>query len=235
MRKQETNVINDGGQAATMITLRPRETVYQHGVSAATDQELLQIILRTGTAKWSTAQLAAQLLQEFGNLAFLARGSLAELTRYPGIGPTKAIELQAAFELGRRSLRQMQLRQGVVLSSRMLGQEMVKKFRGCQQEQLVVVYLDTKNQVIQERIIFTGGLNSSVAHPREIYHYAVLLSAARLICLHNHPSGQTTPSSNDLEFSKRLVQCGELMGIECLDHLIIGHDNYLSLREEDLL
>ncbi|WP_261805718.1 RadC family protein [Lapidilactobacillus luobeiensis] len=235
MTKEVNVLLKSERRSDDVIALRPRETVCQHGVGAATDQELLQIILRTGTAKCSTSELASLLLHHFGNLAFLSRAGLTELTQFSGIGPTKAVELQAAFELGRRSLRQMQLRQGVVVSSRLLGQQMVKKFRGCQQEQLVVVYLDTKNQVIQERIVFTGGLNSSVAHPREIYHYAVLLSAARLICLHNHPSGQLTPSSHDLAFSKRLVQCGELMGIDCLDHLIIGHDNYLSLREENLL
>ncbi|MCH4056774.1 RadC family protein [Lapidilactobacillus gannanensis] len=211
--------------------LLPRELVDQHGVQAASDQELLQIILRTGTSKYSVAKLAGLLLQHYDNLAFLAQANLTQLQEFPGIGLTKAIELQAAFELGRRSLQQSQLRRGVVVSSGMIGQQLVERMQGTVQEELRVIYLDTKNQIIQERLIFTGSLNSSVAHPREIYHYAVLLSAARLIVVHNHPSGQVTPSQNDLVFSQRLVKCGEMMGIQCLDHLIIGSKQYLSLRE----
>lgn len=221
--------------AAPAKKLLPRELVGQQGVQAATDQELLQIILRTGTAKYAVADLAALLLQRYENLAFLAQANLAQLQEFPGVGRIKAVELQAAFELGRRSLRQSQLRQGVVISSGMIGQQLVARMQGTVQEELRAIYLDTKNQIIQERLIFKGSLNSSVAHPREIYHYAVLLSAARLIVVHNHPSGQVTPSRNDLEFSQRLVKCGELMGIQCLDHLIIGQTEYLSLREAKLI
>ncbi|WP_125766590.1 RadC family protein [Lapidilactobacillus wuchangensis] len=231
----ENQVVILPTEKATPKKLLPRELVGQQGVQVATDQELLQIILRTGTVKYSVAELAASLLQRYDNLAFLAQANLTQLQEFPGVGQTKAVELQAAFELGRRSLRQSQLRQGVVISSGMIGQQLVERMQGTVQEELRAIYLDTKNQIIQERLIFTGSLNSSVAHPREIYHYAVLLSAARLIVVHNHPSGQVTPSRNDLEFSQRLIKCGELMGIQCLDHLIIGQSEYLSLREAKLI
>lgn len=219
----------------SVTPLRPREAALKYGISAAEDVELLQIILRTGTVNQSLPQLAQSLLTTYDNLAFLSLASIESLTRFSGIGLTKAIELQAAFELGQRALAQRQLRQGVVVSSSMIGYHMLQKLRGCTQEKLIVVYLDTKNQIIQERTIFIGGLNSSVAHPREIYRQAVLLSAARLIIVHNHPSGQIAPSKNDIQFSKRLIDCGEIMGITCLDHLIIGSDEYLSLKEEGVI
>lgn len=222
-------------QMKQITQILPREAALKYGISAATDVELLQIMLRTGTAKKSSRQLARQLLTQYENLAFLSLAQVAELTQFSGIGNTKAIELQAAFELGKRALAQRQLRQGVVFSSGMIGFHMQEKLRGCLQEKLIAVYLDTKNQIIQERVIFIGGLNSSVAHPREIFQQAVRLSAARLIIVHNHPSGQMTPSQNDIRFSQRLIECGELMGIDCLDHLIIGAEGYLSLKEEGLI
>lgn len=222
-------------QLKLISEIMPREAALKYGINAAADTELLQIMLRTGTAKKSLIELAQLLLSEYGNLAFLSTAKIEELTRFPGIGATKAVELQAAFELGKRALAQSQLRQGVVASSSMIGYHMQRKLQGCRQEKLIAVYLDTKNQIIQEQTIFIGGLNSSIAHPREIYRQAVLLSAARLIIVHNHPSGQTTPSKNDVQFSQRLIECGELMGITCLDHLIIGADGYLSLKEEGLI
>ncbi|MFD1466136.1 DNA repair protein RadC [Lapidilactobacillus mulanensis] len=213
----------------------PREVAFKYGIGAASDQELLQIILRTGTATQPLAEVAASLLREYENLAFLSLASIDELRTFAGIGSIKAVEMQAAFELGKRAQQQSQLRQGAIVSSSMIGLRMQEQLQGCHQEKLIVIYLDTKNQIIQQKTIFVGGLNSSVAHPREIFHYAVLLAAARLIVVHNHPSGKTTPSQNDIQFSKRLVKCGEVMGIECLDHLIIGAGQYLSLREEDLI
>lgn len=218
-----------------ILKLQPRENAYQHGINALSDRDLLQLILRTGTQQVSAEQLAAQLLTSFENLSFLAQASIEELLAFKGIGHTKAIALLAAFELGQRSLQQRQLRYGTVTSSQAIGEQMLTRLQGCQQEQLIVVYLDTKNQIIQEKLIFRGSLNSAVAHPREIFHQAVLLSAARLIVVHNHPSGQTEPSTHDLNFSKRLIECGQLMGIDCLDHLIIGHRHYLSLREAGLI
>ncbi|GEL13006.1 DNA repair protein (RadC) [Lapidilactobacillus concavus DSM 17758] len=213
----------------------PREMALKYGISGATDQELLQILLRTGTVKQSLAQVAADLMQKYDNLAFLSLATVDQLTEFQGIGTVKAIELQAAFEIGKRAQKQSQLRQGAIVSSNMIGTKLQQQLAGCQQEKLIVIYLDTKNQIIQQKTIFIGGLNTSIAHPREIFHQAVLLSAARLIVVHNHPSGKTAPSKNDIQFSKRLVDCGEIMGIECLDHLIIGADEYLSMREEGMI
>ena len=109
------------------------------------------------------------------------------------------------------------------------------EMRDFQQEHLVCIYLDTQNQLILKKTLFIGSLNQSIAHPREIFHFAVRVSAAKIILAHNHPSGNVLPSKQDLHFTKRVRECGELMGIEVLDHLIIGTKQYLSLREEGLL
>ncbi|MCM1635293.1 JAB domain-containing protein [Latilactobacillus sakei] len=112
---------------------------------------------------------------------------------------------------------------------------MIESLAGETQEQLLAVYLDVKNQIIQIKQLYLGTLNSSVAHPREVFKWAVQYSAAKFILVHNHPSGQLAPSTQDINFTKRIVNCGQLMGITCLDHLIIGSSQYLSLREEGYL
>lgn len=120
-------------------------------------------------------------------------------------------------------------------SSSQVGQFLIEYFSTVKQEQLMAIYLDSKNKVIAQKIIFQGSLNRSIAHPREIFQQAIQLNSACLIIAHNHPSGETTPSKQDIDFSQRMVDAGELIGIECLDHFIVGGNYYLSLKEEDLL
>ncbi|MFD0897903.1 RadC family protein [Loigolactobacillus binensis] len=210
---------------------QPREQLLSAGATSLTDQQLLAILLRTGTKQLPVMDVAQQLLQAYPQLASLSRAKITELEQIKGIGQTKAIELQAALELGRRSQLAAQLRFGTIASSQQIGELMAKRFAGCRQEHLLAIYLDTKNQIIKEQELFRGTLNASVAHPREIFAYGLQLAAARFILVHNHPSGQTEPSNYDLKFTQRVASCGELLGIECLDHLIVGHKQYSSLKE----
>lgn len=213
----------------------PREQLLDYGVQTLTDQQLLMILLRSGTKKMPIAKLAASLLKIYPHLAGLPMATIDELLALEGIGLTKACELKAICELSQRIPKRQTLRFGTVVSSQIIGEHMIAMFAGINQEKLVVLYLDTKNQILQQQEIYVGTLNSSVAHPREIFYYAVRFAAARFILVHNHPSGQPQPLREDIQFTQRIIKCGALLGIECLDHLIIGADRYVSLKEEKLI
>lgn len=213
---------------------RPRERLLTYGPESLSDQELLAILLRTGTAGMNVMELAARVLSEFPSLFELKLASLDELQQIPGVGQVKALELCAMIELGGRIQKALQPKLGKVRTSMDLAFTLMEDMKDYQQEHLVCLYLNTKNEIIKRQTLFIGSLNQSVAHPREIFRGAVRVSAARLIAVHNHPSGNPSPSTNDLQFTRRLKECGEMMGIELLDHLIIGHDSYVSLREEGL-
>lgn len=210
----------------------PRERLIFFGEKALSNPELLAILLRTGTKEENVMQLAMRVLQTFEDLDALKRTSLEELQQIKGIGKIKAIEIKAMMELGVRISHSKSPKLGQILSTRDAGEWLMKEMSDLHQEYLVVIFLNTKNEIIRKQTIFKGSLNSSVAHPREIFKEAVKYPTARLIIAHNHPSGDTTPSQADIQFTHRMIDCGELMGIDLLDHLIIGESTYLSLREE---
>ncbi|OYQ68247.1 DNA repair protein RadC [Aerococcus sp. 1KP-2016] len=211
--------------------IRPRERLIAHGAQSLTSYELLAIILRTGNRKLNAIQLAMKILQQFGTQYDLRTASFHDLIQVSGVGPAKAVEIQAAIEFGRRLYQTNQEKQGVIMSTKDAGDYCIEKLKDLQQENVFALYLNTKNQIIKEKIIFIGTLNSSVAHPREIFKEGVRCSAARIIVAHNHPSGNPSPSQADIEFTKRLAESGDLIGIEVLDHIIVGDDNFLSLQE----
>ena len=213
------------------VQSRPRERLEHYGEKALANHELLAILLRTGTKGNNAVSVAMQILNSFDDLYYLKTASIEELIRIPGIGKTKAIELKAAIELGMRIGSATQIKVGQITSSRQAGELLSAEMKGLQQEHVIVLFLNTKNKIIKKETIFIGGLNSSVAHPREIFKGAVRYSAARLIVSHNHPSGNPDPSEADLSFTRRMVECGELMGIELLDHVIIGETGFISLKE----
>lgn len=214
---------------------RPRERMEDYGPKALADHELLAIILRTGTRDKNVVNLALDVLREVENLYMFRHISLQELMKISGIGRIKGIEILAAIEFGRRISNASQVKEGTVMSSSWVGNYLVKNMSNLTQENVVALYLNTKNEIIKKETIFIGSLNSAVAHPREIFKGAVRYSAARIIIAHNHPSGNTEPSEADLSFTRRMVDAGELMGIEVLDHFIIGEKDYLSLREHGLM
>lgn len=211
----------------------PRERLLKEGEKHLTDQELLAIILRNGSRSQHVMDLAGLILKEVPNLYDLKQLSIEELMNFKGIGKTKAIELKAVIEFGARIHRAAQPKLGRVSSSFALGNHLVEELKGLQQEHLIAMFLNTKNEIIQQKTIFVGSLNQSIAHPREIFREAVRVSAARIALAHNHPSGNPQPSRNDLDFTARVRKCGEMMGIEVLDHIIVGENEYISLREEN--
>lgn len=211
--------------------LKPRERLEQLGVNFLTTQELLAIVLRTGGKKYNVMELSQNILSHFDNLFELKLASLEELKEITGVGRVKAIEIQAVFELGKRLNGVSQIKLGQAVSSQGLGEQLVLEMQDYLQEHLVVLYLNTKNEIIKKQTIFIGSLNQSVAHPREIFRIAVKVAAARIIVAHNHPSGNPEPSEHDCLFTQRLVECGRLLGIDVLDHLVIGSEKYVSFQE----
>lgn len=214
---------------------RPRERFIQHGPESLSNQELLALLLRTGTKQDSVMALSNKLLAKFGGLRLLKESSIEEMTSIKGIGEAKAVQISAAMELGRRISNLTNEERYVIRSPEDCANYCMNDMRFLTQEHFVCIYLNTKNQILHKQTIFIGSLNASIVHPREVFKEALRRSAASIICLHNHPSGDPTPSREDIEVTKRLAECGRIMGIELLDHLVIGEKKYVSLKEKGYL
>ncbi|PMC37165.1 hypothetical protein CJ195_14035 [Bacillus sp. UMB0899] len=211
---------------------RPRERLLNEGADKLSNQELLAILLRTGTKKESVLELSQKLLKHFEGLRMLKDASVNEITTISGIGTAKAVQILSALELGRRMNRLTYDDRFVIRSPQDGANYVMEEMRFLSQEHFVCLYLNTKNQVLHKQTVFIGSLNASIVHPREVYKEALKRSAASLICIHNHPSGDPTPSREDIEVTKRLTECGKMLGIELLDHLIIGEQKFVSLKEK---
>ncbi len=211
---------------------RPRERLISDGPESLANHELLAILLRTGTKDESVLQLANRLLNHFEGLRLLKDATIEEITSIKGIGTAKAVQILAAIELGRRISRLQYDERYVIRSPEDGAKYVMEDMRFLSQEHFVCLYLNTKNQVIHRKTVFIGSLNASIVHPREVFKEAIKRSAASIICAHNHPSGDPTPSREDIEVTKRLVECGRMIGIELLDHLIIGDRKFISLKEK---
>lgn len=214
---------------------RPRERFIQNGPESLSNHELIALMLRTGTRNESVLQLANRLLTHFDGLRMLKDATLNEITSIKGIGKAKAIQILASVELGRR-IANLNFDDRYVIRSPEDGAKYVMNdMRFLTQEHFVALYLNTKNQVLHKQTVFIGSLNASIVHPREVYKEALRHSAASIICMHNHPSGDPTPSREDIEVTRRLSECGKILGIELLDHLIIGENKFVSLKEKGYL
>ncbi|MFD1736032.1 DNA repair protein RadC [Bacillus salitolerans] len=211
---------------------RPRERLINDGPESLANHELLAILLRTGSKEESVLQLSNRMLTHFEGLRMLKDATIEELTSMKGIGQTKAVQIMAALELGRRIGRLQHEDRYVIRSPEDGANYVMDEMRFLSQEHFVCLYLNTKNQVLHKQTIFIGSLNASIVHPREVFKEAFRRSAASIICVHNHPSGDPSPSREDIEVTKRLTECGKIIGIEILDHLIIGENNYVSLKEK---
>ena len=211
---------------------RPRERLIKEGPKSLSNHELIAILLRTGSQKESVIQLANRLLTSFEGLRLLKDASIEEMTNIRGIGEAKAVQILAAVELGRRIHRLQYEDRYVIRSPQDAANYVMEDMRFLSQEHFVCLYLNTKNQVLHQQTIFIGSLNASIVHPREIFKEAFRRSAASFICAHNHPSGDPAPSREDIEVTKRLNECGKLIGIELLDHIIIGDQKFVSLKEK---
>lgn len=214
---------------------RPRERFIQNGPQSLSNHELVAILLRTGTKDESVLHLSNRLLTQFEGLRLLKDASLDEITSIKGIGTAKAIQLLAAVEIGRRISNLTYDDRYVIRSPEDGANYVMNDMRFLSQEHFVCLYLNTKNQVLHKQTIFIGSLNASIVHPREVFKEAFRRSAASIICIHNHPSGDPTPSREDIEVTKRLAESGRIIGIDVLDHLIIGENKFVSLKEKGYL
>ncbi|MEK5103697.1 DNA repair protein RadC [Cytobacillus sp. FSL M8-0252] len=211
---------------------KPRERLMQSGPESLSNHELIAILLRTGTKNESVLQLSNRLLTKFDGLRLLKDASLSEITEVKGIGQAKAIQIKAAVEIGRRMANLTFDERYSIRSPEDAANYVMNEMRFLSQEHFVCLYLNTKNQVLSKQTIFIGSLNASIVHPREVYKEAFRQSAASIICLHNHPSGDPTPSREDIDVTKRLTECGKIIGIDILDHIIIGEKKFVSLKEK---
>lgn len=221
---------------------RPRERLVRHGADSLSDTELLAILLRAGPRGRSVLQLARDVLAAFdGDLGRLSASRLSELRRIRGIGLAKAVEVHAAFALSRR-LATLPARTAPRLESpAQVAAVMREPFRAATQEEFHVLLLDTKHALISDEKVTVGLVDRSQVHPREVFRSAIRENCARVILTHNHPSGDPTPSAQDIACTRNLVESGKIIGIEVLDHVVIGRrtatrpNEYVSFREENLL
>ena len=218
---------------------RPREKLMTRGANALTNAELIAILLRTGVPGANAVAVASQLLERFGSLSELSRCTRQEMSKIPGIGPVKAAELEAAFKLGQRLAAETISKQKIdtpELVYALLSSEM----RALHKESLRILLLDTRYQLLRVEEVSVGSVNESIAHPRDVFRPAVISSAYAVIVVHNHPSGDPSPSQSDHSLTRRLAEAAELLQIKLLDHIIIGAPAegrlpYFSFREAGVL
>jgi DNA repair protein RadC len=218
--------------------MRPREKLLDKGETSLNDHELLAIILGQGTRDTSALELANQLLGTYKGLRHLQEASLEELKQAKGIGPAKAASIKATFEIGRRINIDSETRFLIKCPEdviKYVNQVLIKEMRDYDREHFLVLYLDRKGGVKAKEDVSIGGLHSSIVHPREVFKTAVKRSAASIILAHNHPSGDPAPSKEDIEITRRLIEAGSIMGIEIIDHVIIGENTYCSFKEKGLI
>jgi len=217
------------------ISERPRERLQKLGVAALSAQELLALILGRGVAGESVMVTAQRLRSQFGNLKGIASASVEELSQIKGIGVAKASQIKAAFELTNRLEGYSEAGEKPVVKTPEDVAGLVKsRLKGKKKEHFLALLLDTRNQLIKVAEISVGSLDTSIVHPREVFKEAISASAASVIFVHNHPSGDPEASEDDIKLTKRLAQTGEIVGIDVLDHIIICDKKYLSLKREGL-
>ena len=211
---------------------RPRERLKQVGVENLSDKEILSIILKTGTKNKNVTTLALDVLNKY-NLNELKDISINNLTEINGIGEVKAIELISAIELGKRIFLKKQKPLMKLSSPEKIWEELRYLFSNKKQEYFYCLYFDNKQKLIDKKLLFIGTINQSITHPREIFKEAYRLSASNIICLHNHPSNDPTPSKEDIIFTKKIMQAGSIQGIPVIDHIIICEDTFYSFYENN--
>lgn len=215
--------------------MRPRERLFEQGATGLSDVELIAIVIRTGTRDQTSLQLAGQLLEEFGSLGKMSYASLEELSEFQGIGRAKAAQLIACVELGKRVFKAGLDVRRPITSPEQLASLLMLQTRDLDREHFKAVILNTKNHVLKIVDISIGSLNSSIVHPRELFKMVLKHSGAALIVAHNHPSGDPEPSSEDMRLTKRLSEAGKILGIDLLDHLILGDGRFVSLKERGII
>jgi DNA repair protein RadC len=213
---------------------RPRERLTAHGPSALSDAQLLAIIIRNGRAGRTAVDLGRDLLERFGSLCGVEQASITEICEVKGIGPAKAAEIKAAIELGRR-YQKPNLAGASFCSSEDVASYYRPRMKDLKKETFRCALLDTKNRIVKEEIVSVGSLSTSIVHPSDTFKAAIRESAAAIIFIHNHPSGDVKPSQEDVLLTRRLVQAGDVLGIRVLDHIIIGDGGHFSFRDNGMI
>jgi len=214
---------------------RPREKLERLGVHGLGDNELVALVLGSGSRQTGALDLANRLIARAGGMRGLTRAGLDDLRQVVGVGPAKAAQVLAAVELGRRTLVRCAAERPRLATPRQLAAFLLPQYGTCAVEQFGIVMLDTKHRVIRVRIVSVGSLDSTIVHPREVFREAAAGSAAAVVLFHNHPSGDPTPSPDDLALTTRMVSAGDVMGIDVIDHVILADQRYCSLVESGRL
>lgn len=210
---------------------RPRERLMSLGVESLSNEELLAIILKSGTKNKSVKDLASEILNGVVKIERLKDYSINHLTSIRGIGKTKACEILASIELGKRIYLMTQDKKYKIRTSQDVYNLMKYDLSLKPQECFYCIYLNNKNEVLERKLLFMGTVNKSLVHPREVFKYAYLSSASSIICVHNHPSNDVNPSKDDMILTEKLVEIGRIQAIPILDHVIVGNDTYYSMSE----
>ncbi|HEY79577.1 MAG TPA: JAB domain-containing protein [Caldilineae bacterium] len=213
---------------------RPRERLARLGPQALSDAELIAIILRSGAQGVNVIDMATDLMRYYRTLPALAQVSFTDLQRHRGVGAAKAAQIMAAIELGRRVMRAAPESRPRVDSPESVARLLLSELAYTDQEHVKVVLIDSRNQVIATPTIYKGTLNTTTIRIGEIFKEAIRRNAAAIIVAHNHPSGDPTPSPQDVILTRRIVEAGRLLNIDVLDHLILGHDRWVSMKERRL-
>ncbi|HIC92501.1 MAG TPA: JAB domain-containing protein [Syntrophaceae bacterium] len=207
---------------------KPREKLRRHGPTALRNYELIAVILGRGTKKEGILDLSRRIMSQYGNQAVFSKGDVEKIEKVLGLSPVQACQLVASFELGKRLFGKQT---EVFLKSPQEVFEYAKDLTRLKKEYLRGLYVDTRNKLIRDEVIAIGTLNASFTHPREVFHPAIESHAAAIILVHNHPSGDPSPSRDDIKLTRQIYKASMILGIEILDHVIIGNEKYFSLKE----
>lgn len=211
---------------------RPRERALKYGVHVLNNSELFALIIGSGTKRQNAIELSNKII--FQGLEKAVGSKIKDLLKIKGIGIAKACKIAAIFEIMKRYNTKKSLAKKITCSNDVY--EYIRlKIQNLEKEVFVVIYLDTKNKIISDEIVSVGILNASIVHPREVFQNAIRNNCNSIILSHNHPSGDIEPSNEDEEVTKNLVDCGKLLGITILDHIIVGHENYFSFKDSNLI
>jgi len=214
---------------------RPRERLQKFGAEALSGQELLALVIGRGIPKKSVMNIAQELLAKFGNIKAISHATIEELSQIKGIGLAKAAQIKACFELGKREELEPESKGFDIKNPEAVVKAIRTSIKDKAKEHFKLILLNPRNKIIGISTISIGTLNASLVHPREVFKDAIMHSAASVILAHNHPSGDPEPSEDDLTITKRLTEAGKILGVEVIDHIIVGKNSFFSFKEKALV
>jgi DNA repair protein RadC len=214
---------------------RPRERLQKFGPEALSAQELLALVIGRGISKKSVMSIAQELLTRFGNVKAISQATIEELSQIKGIGLAKAAQIKACFELGRREELEPELKNFNIKDPESVVKAIRASIKDKAKEHFKLLLLNPRNKIIGISTISIGTLNASLVHPREVFKDAIMHTAASVVLAHNHPSGDPEPSEDDITITKRLIEAGKILGVEVIDHIIVGKNGFFSFKEKGLI